>query len=259
MAAKEEEEEESLVFVQLSGVSSEDENFLEDFQGSSSFLKSSESSEVILQLGKYIFKGDIQDTPHTSLFFRKNAEQRLVSSYVCKTAKKMNLHRIYLRKKRPPGEREDLEDAPDSKVQKDAEQTTEMFQQGNEPDVGPGPEVVPGSQQSFGEDKGKFSVEVESADCTPDSIFQLLSHSVSVEEATQGDYGPDQEQQPESDVLEGEQVGLRALGGQEGGISCEHEPHQGGSRQDNLRNQEPCEGDPSEGDTCEDGEAESQR
>ena len=38
MAAKEEEEEESLVFVQLSGVSSEDENFLEDFQGSSSFL-----------------------------------------------------------------------------------------------------------------------------------------------------------------------------------------------------------------------------
>ena len=80
------------------------------------------------------------ETPHTNMFFRQDVEDKMSSSYVCKTTKKMNLHRVYL-KKRQIGEEEVLEGTPASKTSRGSEETadseqvdthTEVVEQSNE-------------------------------------------------------------------------------------------------------------------------------
>ena len=58
------------------------------------------------------------------MFFRQDVEDKMSSSYVCKTTKKMNLHRVYL-KKRQVGE-EVLEGTPASKTSRGSEETVDL-------------------------------------------------------------------------------------------------------------------------------------
>ena len=81
------------------------------------------------------------ETPHTNMFFRQDVEDKMSSSYVCKTTKKMNLHRVYLKKRDRLEKRKVLEGTPASKTSRGSEETadseqvdihTEVVEQSNE-------------------------------------------------------------------------------------------------------------------------------
>ncbi|XP_025921307.1 general transcription factor 3C polypeptide 6 isoform X1 [Apteryx rowi] len=100
---EEEEVEEQLVMVELSGII--DSDFLEKCENKCKIL-GIETERPILQVDRYVFAGEYEDTLGTCLVFEENAEhdaegnQKLQLKYKCHTMKKLNMTRTLLTEKK---------------------------------------------------------------------------------------------------------------------------------------------------------------
>ncbi|KGL81258.1 General transcription factor 3C polypeptide 6, partial [Tinamus guttatus] len=94
---------EQLVMVELSGII--DSDFLEKCENKCKIL-GIETERPILQVDRYVFAGEYEDTLGTCLFFEENAEQdaegnqKLQLKYKCHTMKKLNMTRTLLTEKK---------------------------------------------------------------------------------------------------------------------------------------------------------------
>ncbi|NWI10235.1 TF3C6 factor, partial [Crypturellus soui] len=95
---------EQLVMVELSGII--DSDFLEKCENKCKIL-GIETERPILQVDRYVFAGEYEDTLGTCLFFEENTEQvdaegnqKLQLKYKCHTMKKLNMTRTLLTEKK---------------------------------------------------------------------------------------------------------------------------------------------------------------
>ncbi|XP_031466749.1 general transcription factor 3C polypeptide 6 isoform X2 [Phasianus colchicus] len=99
----EDEVEEQLVMVELSGII--DSDFLEKCENKCKIL-GIETERPILQVDRYVFAGDYEDALGTCVFFEENTEhdaegnQKLQLKYKCHTMKKLNMTRTLLTEKK---------------------------------------------------------------------------------------------------------------------------------------------------------------
>nr|CAG31963.1 hypothetical protein RCJMB04_14h22 [Gallus gallus] len=100
---EEDEVEEQLVMVELSGII--DSDFLEKCENKCKIL-GIETERPILQVDRYVFAGDYEDALGTCVFFEENTEhdaegnQKLQLKYKCHTMKKLNMTRTLLTEKK---------------------------------------------------------------------------------------------------------------------------------------------------------------
>ncbi|XP_068794148.1 general transcription factor 3C polypeptide 6 isoform X4 [Struthio camelus] len=100
---EEEEVEEQLVMVELSGII--DSDFLEKCENKCKIL-GIETERPILQVDRYVFAGEYEDTLGTCVVFEENAEHdaegnpKLQLKYKCHTMKKLNMTRTLLTEKK---------------------------------------------------------------------------------------------------------------------------------------------------------------
>ncbi|NWH57373.1 TF3C6 factor, partial [Geococcyx californianus] len=95
---------EQLVMVELSGII--DSNFLERCENKCKIL-GIETERPILQVDRYVFAGEYEDTLGTCVFFEENKEQadaegnqKVQLKYKCHTMKKLNMTRTLLTEKK---------------------------------------------------------------------------------------------------------------------------------------------------------------
>ncbi|XP_053918409.1 general transcription factor 3C polypeptide 6 isoform X2 [Cuculus canorus] len=99
----EEEVEEQLVMVELSGII--DSDFLEKCENKCKIL-GIETERPILQVDRYVFAGEYEDTLGTCVVFEENTEhdaegnQKVQLKYKCHTMKKLNMTRTLLTEKK---------------------------------------------------------------------------------------------------------------------------------------------------------------
>ncbi|KAM4680029.1 general transcription factor 3C polypeptide 6 isoform 2-T2 [Amazona ochrocephala] len=100
---EEEEVEEQLVMVELSGII--DSDFLEKCENKCKIL-GIETEKPILQVDRYVFAGEYEDTLGTCVVFEENTEhdaegnQKVQLKYKCHTVKKLNMTRTLLTEKK---------------------------------------------------------------------------------------------------------------------------------------------------------------
>ncbi|OXB65030.1 hypothetical protein ASZ78_007279 [Callipepla squamata] len=101
---EEDEVEEQLVMVELSGII--DSDFLEKCENKCKIL-GIETARPILQVDRYVFAGEYEDALGTCVFFEENTEhadaegnQKLQLKYKCHTMKKLNMTRTLLTEKK---------------------------------------------------------------------------------------------------------------------------------------------------------------
>ncbi|XP_021245390.1 general transcription factor 3C polypeptide 6 isoform X1 [Numida meleagris] len=100
---EEDEVEEQLVMVELSGII--DSDFLEKCENKCKIL-GIETERPILQVDRYVFAGDYEDALGTCVFFEEDTEhdaegnQKLQLKYKCHTMKKLNMTRTLLTEKK---------------------------------------------------------------------------------------------------------------------------------------------------------------
>ncbi|XP_071405015.1 general transcription factor 3C polypeptide 6 isoform X2 [Pithys albifrons albifrons] len=100
---EEDEVEEQLVMVELSGII--DSDFLEKCENKCKIL-GIETERPILQVDRYVFAGEYEDTLGTCVVFEENTEQdaegnqKLQLKYKCHTVKKLNMTRTLLTEKK---------------------------------------------------------------------------------------------------------------------------------------------------------------
>ncbi|XP_029887762.1 general transcription factor 3C polypeptide 6 isoform X2 [Aquila chrysaetos chrysaetos] len=101
--AEEDEVEEQLVMVELSGII--DSDFLEKCENKCKIL-GIETERPILQVDRYVFAGEYEDTLGTCVVFEENTEhdaegnQKVQLKYKCHTMKKLNMTRTLLTEKK---------------------------------------------------------------------------------------------------------------------------------------------------------------
>ncbi|KAJ7395610.1 General transcription factor 3C polypeptide 6 [Pitangus sulphuratus] len=102
--AEEDEVEEQLVMVELSGII--DSGFLEKCENKCKIL-GIETERPILQVDRYVFAGEYEDTLGTCVVFEENTEhvdvegnQKVQLKYKCHTVKKLNMTRTLLTEKK---------------------------------------------------------------------------------------------------------------------------------------------------------------
>ncbi|XP_027488825.1 general transcription factor 3C polypeptide 6 isoform X1 [Corapipo altera] len=102
--AEEDEVEEQLVMVELSGII--DSDFLEKCENKCKIL-GIETEKPILQVDRYVFAGEYEDTLGTCVVFEENTEhvdaegnQKVQLKYKCHTVKKLNMTRTLLTEKK---------------------------------------------------------------------------------------------------------------------------------------------------------------
>uniref|UniRef100_A0A8D0GDF8 General transcription factor 3C polypeptide 6 n=1 Tax=Sphenodon punctatus TaxID=8508 RepID=A0A8D0GDF8_SPHPU len=104
MAAGSEEEQEQLVMVELSGII--DSDFLEKCENKCKIL-GIDTEKPILQVDRYVFAGEYEDTLGTCVVFEENADhvdaegnEKIELKYKCHTMKKLNMTRTLLTEKK---------------------------------------------------------------------------------------------------------------------------------------------------------------
>ncbi|KAM6354813.1 general transcription factor 3C polypeptide 6 isoform 2-T2 [Podargus strigoides] len=101
--AEDDEVEEQLVMVELSGII--DSDFLEKCENKCKIL-GIETERPILQVDRYVFAGEYEDTLGTCVVFEENTEhdaegnQKVQLKYKCHTMKKLNMIRTLLTEKK---------------------------------------------------------------------------------------------------------------------------------------------------------------
>ncbi|XP_056342311.1 general transcription factor 3C polypeptide 6 isoform X2 [Oenanthe melanoleuca] len=101
--AEDDEVEEQLVMVELSGII--DSDFLEKCENKCKIL-GIETERPILQVDRYVFAGEYEDTLGTCVVFEENTEQdaegnqKVQLKYKCHTVKKLNMTRTLLTEKK---------------------------------------------------------------------------------------------------------------------------------------------------------------
>ncbi|XP_054370328.1 general transcription factor 3C polypeptide 6 isoform X2 [Molothrus ater] len=101
--AEEDEVEEQLVMVELSGII--DSDFLEKCENKCKIL-GIETERPILQVDRYVFAGEYEDALGTCVVFEENTEQdaegnqKVQLKYKCHTVKKLNMTRTLLTEKK---------------------------------------------------------------------------------------------------------------------------------------------------------------